>query len=147
MNFENFYSKYSGKSGFMTVEISGEMIKIMGSGSSQVKGGSISEILDGIKYIRIVVAEEPSSSFGSDMDRLAEDKSYKLMSSMNDSGQKITFYFKDAGSGSSQSDFMMLVKGTGENIAISISGDIDITKISKLSGLGIGGLDKLDAME
>lgn len=145
-NFSNFYDKYSGKSGYTTVSITGDMLKMISSFAPDDELGSM---LGGVNNIRIVMSDRSSGEFVDDLKKLNEGSNYRVMTSINDSGQNIVFYVKDKpGRSSGQiSEFLMVVHGAGDNLAINITGDLDIKKISGLSRINIGGMDKLEHMK
>lgn len=147
--FTAFYNQYSGREGFTTVEITGDMIRMMGN--MIVEKGSdadLSRMLNGIKSIKIVVSEHFNEVFIADMNKIVVNSPYKLMTSIVQGAQTTKFYFIELVGAKKQSgetlasEFLMLSQGGEDNVLINIVGELDIKKISKLSNIKIGGMEK-----
>lgn len=138
VNFQSLFDKYNGVEGYTTVEITGEMLKLMGGKDSDSSG-----TFDGISMIRVIVSERPSDTFTDDIKQIA-GPDHKLMTLVNDGGQQIMCYFRENYYNRRKSEFLIIGYGDKENMALSITGDIDIKKISGLSGIKFSGMDKLE---
>lgn len=130
-SFMSFFDKYSGEEGFTTVALSAEMIGLMGS-VSEAGDDDLAELLKNIEYIRIVVAENESEEFVKDIKSVIKDSEYNVITSINESGQKTSFYTIEKNK--KTVEFLMVSYGKGEdNVVINIIGDVDVKQVSKLS--------------
>jgi hypothetical protein len=144
MGFGEFFDKYSGKSGYTAIEMSSDMIKLIGGISAGNNGDELSDALEGIDNIKIIIADRPSEAFGKDMDALAANSEYKMMTLVSEGKQELRFYLRPITGG--RSEFLLLNSGPADNLVISIRGKIDVKKISGLSQIrySVGGTDKPD---
>ena len=149
-SFDSLYVNYTGKAGYTTIEISGELIKMLGSESADGKNDkSLSETIDGIKHIRIIAEEKPSSKFNGEILSISYSGRYKLLTSITENdGKKLSFFFREGGNGKNAlSEFLMVMLSENGNMFMSITGKIDVKKISKLSTIKISGFDKLKRVD
>ena len=140
--FQAFYDKYSGREHFTTIEVSGEILRLLNvDGAKKAKNGPAATTFDGIDKIRVVVSEKGSPDFVEEIKRLPGGD-YKLLMTLVDSSQSTSFYFRKDMKYANRSEFLMIIYGETDNLALSITGEIDLKDISRLSDIGITGLDK-----
>jgi len=142
-DFKAFYDQYSGRENFTAIEITGEMLKLFANDES-AKAKSKTNTFDGIDKIRIVVSEKPDPVFVEEIKRLP-DRDFTLMTTVTEGGQHVSFYHRPYPKHGHKSEFLMIVYGGKDNLALNITGEIDLKNISGLSGIRISGMDKLDS--
>lgn len=133
----SLYEKYAGKKGYTTIELSADIIKLMGSGASA--DGSA---LDGVESIRIVMEEALSEGFVSDMRAVVSGKNYKLIMSLNDGEDKISLY---KATENKREHFVMLLSSEDkqQNVFIYMVGsDISINNITSIGKILPGNKNK-----
>lgn len=137
---DEFFSKYSGKEGYTTMELTGELLK-----AAYNKGGNndAGDMFRGVERMRIVVAGKSTAEFAVDVNALPPKTDLKLVSSVNENGKSMKMYYRAAvpatrGKDKRSAEFFMFILGSSDNVLIHITGDFDIRNISKLSGIGIG---------
>lgn len=137
---EEFFANYSGRRGFTTMDLTGEILKAAYQRSAGKKDEG--NIFNGVKRMRIVVAEKSSAQFTVDVTDLPGKTDLKLMSSISENGQRMKIYYKPSGAASGSRDkrnaeFLMFILSPDDNVLIHISGDFDINNVSQLSGLSL----------
>jgi len=145
--------KYAGHDGFTTVNISREMFHMlmqMGEGnlkdSSAVEVKNMMEQLTGLKVLtfsfdsaKIVKAVSVYNEFAG----VFPASTYKELMSVNEGRQNIKFMTKQDGSGKI-SEMVMLMKDKTEVAVLSLTGNIDLSTVSRLSkGMNIHGMEGL----
>ena len=123
--FERFYDSYSGKEGYTTVFVTGDMIKLI---RKDLSGGT-----GGIESVRVVTQQPPTDDFVERVKGILEAENYKLMSSVSSGPKQISVYMRETSSGKGRrSDCITLISGGKDNVVMNIVGDFDITKLSDL---------------
>jgi hypothetical protein len=151
---DKVYEKYAGKDGFTSVNISKEMFQMFaqmnaGNDTSAQQMKKMVDQLTGMKVLTfngdstkpaktIAVYNEFAASFPNGI--------YKELMTVNDDGENIRFLTRQEGS--KIGEMVMLMKGRKEAVVLSITGNIDLATISKLSkGMGIHGLENIQKMK
>jgi hypothetical protein len=71
---------------------------------------------------------------------------YKELMIVKEEGQDIQFLVRE--NGDKISELLLIVSGEGENVLMSIQGDIDMKNISKLAGaMDIEGMERLEKID
>lgn len=156
--FEKFFEKYSGKPGYTSVNITKEMFQMFQSMAPQetteAEAKEMKQVMEQVNGLKIVTFQGDSTapgknlSFYNEAADLFPGASYKELMTVNDGGNNIRFLTKQAGPGKI-SEMVMLMKGKKETVVMSLTGNIDLASISKLSkNMNLPGMDKLkDAHE
>lgn len=147
---QSFFDKYAGRTGFTTVKISPKMFDLIASIEVDDTDMSIVKDITGVN----VLVYEPAEGKTSDMaDKLyAEAKmlvnsGYEELMSVIEESTDIRILAKSAGQGI-VSDLLIVGKDDGEFIYVSVSGKMDIKKISSLANdTDIKGLDHLKDLD
>lgn len=142
-----FFDKYSGKKGYTSVYITKHTFDFFAKITSEDEGEAFKENISGINTIKVIINEAPSNS-------LAENLFYKeLLPSIpkttydeillvKEDEQVYQFFAKELND--KISEFLLVAYGPDENILVIIDGDIDLKRLSKLSGtMKIEGFDRL----
>ena len=101
----------------------------------------LNQLINTISAIRIVISQSNTKDYENALDKLLEQVPYNQISVINEGRQKTEFYQlkKD----SKVVEFMMISRGSSDNMVINVSGDINVEKISKLSQFGFPPVDTL----
>lgn len=139
------YDKYSGTEGITTVHITKELFGMIAQmnfeGDEAEKMNEMKEAMAGLEFIKIVMFENGSEdnkdfvSFRNDLNAL-DHKGYAELMVVDDKDEKVRFLAnKD---GEMINEFLILISSSDEVGFISISGNMDMETISKVSqGMGI----------
>lgn len=134
-SFDRLFRKLSGVSGYTTLEITNDMLKLMNKDN-----GGDNQAFNNIESIRVVAADKASEEFLKEIVRLTEDEyEYSHMTTVNEEGQRTELYYHKPVSRKDTPEYILVIYGPRENTVISILGYLDIQNISGLSGLGIAG--------
>lgn len=131
--FGKLFAHYSGREGYTSMELGEKMMKMM-SRRARDEDKALADLLDGIRSIRIVAAKHPNEQFVSDLLEIAGSGKYKLILSQTEGEQNSRFYFIDGGR-FGYSEFLMVVYGPKEQVAVDIYGVFDVKDISRLSAI------------
>lgn len=154
---DKVFDKYASQDGFTTVNISKELFQMLmqiGQGDSKdtsmVEMKKMMEQLTGLKVLtfsfdstKIVKAVSVYNEFAG----VFPASIYKELMSINEGRQNIKFMTKQDGSGKI-SEMVMLLKDKTEVAVLSLTGNIDLSTVSKLSkGMNIHGMEGLGKMK
>jgi hypothetical protein len=153
---DKVFDKYATQEGFTSVNISKEMFQMlmqMGQGDSKdtnmVEMKKMMEQLTGLKVLtftfdsaKIVKAVSVYNEFAG----VFPANTYKELMTINEGRQNIKFMTKQETSGKI-SEMVMLMKDKTEVAVLSLTGNIDLSTVSKLSkGMNIHGMEGLKKM-
>ena len=151
---DKVFDKYVSQEGFTTVNISKEMFQMlmqMGQGDSKdtnmVELKNMMEQLNGLKVLtfsfdstQIVKAVSVYNEFAGAFPA----STYKELMTINEGRENIKFMTKQDAAGKIN-EMVMLMKNKTEVAVLSLTGNIDLSTVSKLSkGMNIHGLEGLD---
>lgn len=151
------FEKYGSQDGFTTVQVAKELFSMFAEISKESTDAEIKElenVLNKLDYIRVLMYDTQSkvkkndlvNQFRSDLSNIKLQGFTELMI-VKESGNEFKFMVKKAGSGRI-SELLLLIKGATESGFVSITGDIDMKSIGKLSKtMNIKGLEKLDKIK
>jgi len=146
---DKLFVKYNGREGITSVYISSKMFEMF---TEMEKGDpEFEQAVKGLKGIRILACEggtvdgKPVNFFTELMQELPLERYEELMV-VKEKDQNVRFLVREKNG--RMVELLMVVGGASDNALISITGDIDMKSISKLSkSLQIEGLEKLDNLE
>ena len=144
---DKLFEKYANQKGFTTVNISGKLLGF----ASQIESGdkATSDLLAGLKGIRVLTAEDPELNKTLDFyaelekDGFFKNNGYEVLMEVTEPNEVVRFLAKDAGNGKISD--LLLVVGGDDNTLISISGIINPEDISKITGamnINVDGKDR-----
>jgi hypothetical protein len=146
---DEIFEKYAGKEGFTTVYISKYMFDLFSSfESADPEADEMTEAISNLTGIKILAMEEPDKSvnFFNEMKKKISGGGYKELMIVKEEGQDIQFLVRE--NGDKISELLLIVSGEGENVLMSIQGDIDMKNISKLAGaMDIEGMERLEKID
>lgn len=140
------FDKYSGMDGYTTVFISSKMFSLIADLDPEDK--ELQKMMEGLNSIRILASEENSSKvnfYDEVMKGLPLDKYEELMV-VKDGEQDLKFLVREEKG--RIAELLLVGGGGGENVLISIRGDIDMKNIGRIGdALDVEGLDELEKID
>jgi hypothetical protein len=154
---DKVFDKYTSQDGFTTVNISKELFQMMmqiGQGDSKdtsmMEMKKMMEQLTGLKVLTFSFDSTKMSKAVSVYNEFAgvfPANQYKELMTVNEGRQNIKFMTKQDASGKI-SEMVMLMKDKTEVAVLSLTGNIDLSTVSKLSkGMNIKGMEGLNKMK
>ncbi len=146
---DKFFSKYYDMDDFTTVSISSKMFGLV----TMIEGETAEdqEILDCISQLTsLKILSTDRSEMFEELSRVAATiptKEYEELMSIHEKDEDVLFLIKD--NGKAITELLIMVYGDGQEFTlISLTGIIDLDKISKLSkGMNVGGLEHLEKID
>ncbi len=148
---DKLFDKYSGKDGFTTVFISKYMFDLFAQiDSNDEDYKDFKDVTNKLNSIKILASEEGAElggiNFYNEIMKNLPEKEYKELMVIKEKDQDLKFLIRE--NNGKISELLLVVGGTGENVLISIQGEIDLETISKLSkSMNIGGMENLDKID
>jgi hypothetical protein len=128
-----FFDKYSGQEGITTIYISSKMFSMMAS--VDLDDEELEEVLDNLKSIRILTVEDEdlnmSLNFYEELTSELDISGYEELMVVKQSGKDLKFLVKEKGK--RIAELLMIGGGPGQNMLVSIKGDLDMDNISEIS--------------
>lgn len=154
---DKVYDKYAAQDGFTSVNISKEMFQmLMQMGQGEMKDSNMVEVkkmMEQLTGLRVLTYSFDSSkivravSIYNEFAGAFPASSYKELMTISEGRQNIRFLTKQDASGKI-SEMVMLMKDKTEVAVLSLTGNIDLSTVSKLSkGMNIKGLEGLKKMK
>ena len=146
---DELFDKYSGKEGFTTVYISKYMFDLFSNiESTDPEAKEMKEVINKLTGIKIISSEKKDESvnFYKEMKKKIASGGYKELMVVKEENQDVQFLVKD--NDGKISELLIVVSGDGDNVLISIQGDINMKSISKLSkAMNIEGMEQLENID
>jgi len=142
------FEKYSGKEGFTTVNISGDMLKMISQAEEQRRDTTFQSKLTDLKILvrEGKCDEAQTTNFRTEVYDKLDRKEYKEMVTVKESDKDVVILVKE--SGGRVSEFLLLVTGKDKNVLIQAKGDMLLRELSDLSGkYQMKGLEQLKSLE
>ena len=141
-----FFTKYEDDERFTRVFISGKMFSIFArmAGEEQEEDEEMAEAVKKVKGLKILSASDVNGLqlYHEAFDKLKKAQFEELMV-VREKDEEFQFLIKE--SGNVIKELLMLSGGNGEFMILSLIGDIDLDKISKVSAnMEIDGLEHLE---
>ena len=152
---DDLFEKYGTKEGFTTVHITKELFSLFGeiageSDDDDIQG--LNSVINGLDYIRILMYENSNDNkynnpktfkeFKDDLKKV-QLKNFAELMTVSEPGETVKFMIRK--DGKKIKELLLLINQEDEAGFISISGNIDLKSISKLSkAMNIGGLEQLE---
>jgi hypothetical protein len=143
-----FFNKYQSDTSFTIVDISPKMFRLfaqMSSDSANQQTDEVMNIAKKLTGLRIITKDHPANSIKlfKEADGLLSGKSYENLMTVRDDGDHVKFLINQGNDGVIH-HLIMLVGGNDEFVALSLSGDINLSDISKIAGsMDIHGFNNL----
>ena len=154
---DKLVDKYTGQEGFTTVNISKEMFQMfqqMAKGDAADSAArEVKKMMDHLSGLKVLTFNFDSAkivkavSVYNEFAGLFPVSSYKELMTINEGRQFIRFLTKQDASGMIN-EMVMLMKDKNEVMVLSLTGNIDLSTISKLSkGMNIQGMQNLSKIK
>lgn len=141
---DEFFDKYSEKEGFTTVTISSKLLSLFAGKRDNVDG---SDIIKRLTSIRILSVEDSilnqSVNFYKELTKKLDIATYEELMVVKEGPDVTKFLVKQKGD--IISELLVITGGPGNNVLISIKGDLDLKSLSELSNET--GIDELKGLE
>lgn len=121
--------KYSDRDGFSTTVIRGDISKEL-SGSLNVEGVDISNIVKEISSIVIVSSDRPDEEFTREVPA-AVNAGYSTVLSSSKDGEQVRFLLSENSDSSGKNEFVIVIFGRETNMMVSITGNYTLGYVSK----------------
>ena len=144
---DRLFDKYSGKAGYTTVSINQSMFDLFSAVADGKEDKEFKDISSRLSSIRILSCECKTGAnavqeFYKQVIRLLPASEYQNLMEINDGGETVKLLIKKHGEKISE---LVMVAGGKDASVISLTGDIDLKQVSRLSkSMNIKGLDHLD---
>lgn len=147
---DKYFSKYADDPNFTSIVISEKMFQLFAT--METPGEETADVLDamsgltGIRILTMDANEEggPVINYKESVKKLG--KEYELLMSIDEKDEKIRFFIYEEGN--RIKELFMIVGGEGNLFLMSLVGDIDLAKVSKLSkNMNIGGVNYLENLD
>lgn len=144
---DRYFSKYADDPEFTSITISSKMFGLFSN--IETEDPDNKEVLDAMKDltgIRIISSEDAESNVDYQKAIKEVGEEYEMLMSVDDKEEKVRFFVREESG--EIAELFMVVGGKGHLFLMSISGIIDLEKISKISkNMNIGGMDYLENLD
>jgi hypothetical protein len=144
---DRYFSEYADDPEFTSITISSKMFGLFSN--IETDDPDNKEVLDAMKDltgIRIISTDDSESNVDYQKAIKVIGKEYEMLMSVDEKDEKVRFFVREE---SGQiAELFMIVGGKGNLFLMSISGIIDLEKISKISkNMDIGGMNYLESLD
>jgi len=144
---DRYFSKYADNPEFTSITISSKMFGLFSD--IETDDPDNKEVLDAMKDltgIRIISSDDGESKIDYQKAINSVGKEYEILMSIDNQDEKVRFYVREEAD--QIAELFMIVGGKGNLFLMSISGIIDLEKISKISkNMNIGGMNYLENLD
>ncbi len=146
---EKYFSAYASDPSFTSIVISSKMFELFAKmDTSDPENKKVKEAIGGLKGIRILSSEQgqgtPVKNVNQAIGKIG--KEFELLMSIDESNEKVRFYIREEGD--KINELLMIVTGKEELFLMSLTGNIDLSKMSSLSkNMNIGGMNYLQNLD
>lgn len=154
-SFDKVYEKYAGVEGYTAVNISKDMFQMFQSlgNDSDPDAKEIKKVISQLSGLKVLSCNSDSLKpqkaqvFYNEVVALYPASVYKELMTINDGGENVRFLTKQDGAGRIN-ELVMLLKGKHEATVLTLTGNIDLSTISKLSkSMNIHGMEDLGKLK
>ena len=142
-----YFGDYAADPRFTSVSVSSKMFSLFSNiDVEDPDSKEVLEVMSGLKGIKILTAQDvgPGENFRSAVGKIGS--AYEEVMSVDKGDEQVRSYVLEKGD--KIGELFMIVGGEGHLVLMSITGDIDLKKLSKLSkGMNIGGMDYLESLD
>lgn len=142
---DEVFTKYSGKPGFTSVNITLEFLKLLSFVDSN--DPDIKTISEKVNSLKILVSEKRTVGFTDEVREKVNKMKYINIMNVIDGKQKVDFYIQQKGQ--TITDLILLAIDDNEEVLISITGNLTLSELSGLaSSTSIGiSTDKMSLLK
>jgi len=157
---DNLFDKYGAKDGFTTVHVTKELFSLfaeVAQDSNDPEMKELQEVINGLEYIRVLMYDSKTETDGAKGDpAVLEDfrkqlsdvqlKNFTELMTVKESGETVKFMIRKEGK--IIKELLLLINQQDEAGFISITGNIDLKSIAKLSkSMNIKGMENLEKIQ
>ena len=149
---DKLFDQYSGKKGYTSVYITHHMFDLFSKIETDEEDEEFMDVVSGLNGIKILTLSdefqtpEKSLRFYKMIQESLPENEYKELMIVKEEEEEVKFFIREKGD--KITELLMIVKDKKESLFLTLSGDIDLKKISKLSkSMKIDGLEHLDKIE
>jgi len=142
---DKFFEKYAGKEGFTTVNINGNLLKLVSNFSDD---NEVDPLLMTIESVKILSAEDKVNSpdFYEEIMKDLPQNNYEELMTVRDSDQRVKIMVKEKNG--VINELLLVAGGDNDNALIIIRGSIPMKELNHLSrSLNMDGLEVLSDLE
>ncbi len=127
------FDKYAGSEGITTVYISSKMFSMMAG--VDLDDDELEDVINNLKSIRILTVDDPELNnklnFFRELEKNLNINGYEELMVVKESDKDLKFLVKEKGK--RIDELLMIGGGPGQNVLISIKGDLDLKNIASIS--------------
>ncbi|MCK9269307.1 MAG: DUF4252 domain-containing protein [Bacteroidales bacterium] len=147
------FDKYGAKDGFTTVHITKELFSLFAEVTQEAEGDDMQElnkVVQGLDFIRILMLKDTVQSrqlteFRNELNGV-KLKDFSELMTVNEGGESVKFMIRK--NGKNINELLLIINQPKEAGFISITGNIDLKTIAKLSkSMNIDGMENLDKIK
>lgn len=149
---DKLFEKYSGRDGYTSIHITQYMFQLFADLDTDEEMKEFTEMASSIDRMKILTVDSDSlhpnraRDFYKDASSTLPIKQYQELMVVKDGDQTVQMLIKEEGK--LVSEFLMLVNDDHESVVISITGNIDLNQLARMSSkMNIEGLENLQELE
>ena len=127
------FDKYAGREGITTVYISSKMFSMMAE--VDLDDDELEDVINNLKSIRILTVDDEELNnklnFFKELEKDLDFSGYEELMVVKESDKDLKFLVKEKGK--KIDELLMIGGGPGQNVLVSIKGDLDLQNISSIS--------------
>ena len=142
------FERYSGKEGFTTVYVTGDLLKMAAKCDAEDQDLSFLSSLTEVKVLAQECKEGQNAgiNFHDEIWPNLDHSAYKELLIVKEKDQDVKMVARE--NGKTISEFLIIVSGKDENVLVQIKGSIDLDKMNQLSdSFDFKGFDQLKKLE
>jgi len=143
---KKYFQKYEDKESFTSVYVSEYMFSLFADiDMEDAEDKEVVQILEGLKSLQVLTTGENGKQYYEEAIGLINQKEYKILMKVKDGNNNIRFLIKKDGNTIKE---LLLLVGGDDFVLLSIVGEINLKKISKLANhMDIKGIEHLNKVE
>jgi hypothetical protein len=145
---DKYFSQYRDDPNFTSIVISSKMFQLFAKlDADSEEGKTALEAMKGLTGIKMISNESHTEGIKGFSNAIAKiGKEYEVLMSVDEKDEKVRFFIRE--DGTTISELLMVVGGRSKLFVMSISGNIDLEKLSSLSkSMNVGGIDYLKNLD
>ncbi len=144
---DRYYSKYADDPDFTSITISSKMFSLFSDvKTDDPESDEVLEAMQDLTGIRIISSDDPESDtdYQNVINKIG--KEYEMLMSVDEKDEKVRFFVREEKG--QIAELFMVVGGKGNLFLMSILGNIDLEKMSKISkNMNVGGMNYLENLD
>ncbi len=144
------FKEYADDPNYTSIVVSSKMFELFANiKGDDAESKAVKDVIKGLSGIRILVYDgddntKPAHNFKSAVGKVSS--AYEVLMSVDEQNEKIRFYVREKAD--KIEELLMIVAGQDHLFLMSLTGNIDLAKISSLSkNMNIGGMEYLENLD